>query len=94
MSAVAALAVASPFAVVAVSELIHSAPEQHEFVPAAGMSDLPGELISALTQGLSQFGVNMPPAPGALGATGLPTGGLPGAGPAGLPAALPGIPGR
>ena len=66
MSAVAALAVASPFAVVAVSELVaHSnAPQHHDFVAAASIADLPGELISALSQGLSQFGVNLPPVPG------------------------------
>ena len=49
MSTVAALAVASPVAVIAVSDL--SAPErtpQHrEFVQAAMVTDLPGELISA-----------------------------------------------
>ncbi len=66
MSAVAALAVASPFAVVAVSELVahNSAPQHHDFVAASSVADLPGELITALTQGLSQFGVNLPPVPG------------------------------
>ncbi len=66
MSAVAALAVASPFAVVAVSELAarNSAPQHHDFVAASSVADLPGELITALTQGLSQFGVNLPPVPG------------------------------
>lgn len=66
MSAVAALAVASPFAVVAVSELVahNSAPQHHDFVAASSVADLPGELISALSQGLSQFGVNLPPVPG------------------------------
>lgn len=77
MSAVAALAVASPFAVVAVTQLIHTGPQHHEFVPAAGITDLPNELISALSQGLSQFGVNVPPAPSGL----LGGGGLPGAAP-------------
>ncbi|MGB5794750.1 MAG: hypothetical protein WBH51_03050 [Mycolicibacter algericus] len=69
MSAVAALAVASPFAVVAVSELAahNSAPQHHDFVAAASVADLPNELISALTQGLSQFGVNLPPVPGGFG---------------------------
>ena len=72
MSAVAALAVASPFAYEAVSGLLtdHKPPvEHHEFVKAAGMTDLPGELMSALSQGLSQFGVNLPPVPSLTGAT-------------------------
>ncbi|BBZ25032.1 hypothetical protein MHIB_34500 [Mycolicibacter hiberniae] len=66
MSAVAALAVASPFAVIAVSELVahDSAPQHHDFVAASSVADLPGELITALSQGLSQFGVNLPPVPG------------------------------
>ncbi|MEO8814502.1 MAG: hypothetical protein ABI307_10350 [Mycobacterium sp.] len=69
MSAVAALAVAAPLAVVAVSEVAtHSSDrQQHEFVPASSMTDLPNELISALSQGLSQFGVNLPPTPTGLG---------------------------
>lgn len=72
MSAVAALAVASPFAVVAVSELAAraNAPQHHDFVAAASVADLPNELISALSQGLSQFGVNLPPVPGFGGGTG------------------------
>src|ERR1700722_5665564 len=72
MSAVAALAVASPFAYEAVSGLLtdHKPPvEHHEFVKAAGMGDLPGELMSALSQGLSQFGVTLPPVPSLTGAT-------------------------
>jgi GLTT repeat (6 copies) len=72
MSAVAALAVASPFAYVAVCNLsadTEPAPQHHDFVPAAGMTDLPGELISALSQGLSQFGVNLPPVPSLTGTT-------------------------
>jgi hypothetical protein len=72
MSAVAALAVASPAAVIAVSDLADSAkpPTQHrQFVQAAMITDLPNELMSALSQGLSQFGVNLPPMP-----TGLLTG--------------------
>jgi hypothetical protein len=71
-SAVAALAVASPFAYVAVSGLLTDtkpAPQHREFVQAAGMGDLPGELMSALSQGLSQFGVNLPPVPSLTGAT-------------------------
>ncbi len=80
MSAVAALAVASPFAVVAVSELTahNSAPQHHDFVAASSVADLPSELITALTQGLSQFGVNLPPVPG-FGGGGASTGMLPGA---------------
>ena len=80
MSAVAALAVASPFAVVAVSELTahNSAPQHHDFVAASSVADLPSELITALTQGLSQFGVNLPPVPG-FGSGGASTGMLSGA---------------
>lgn len=72
MSAVAALAVASPAAVVALSDLSERTepPAQHrQFVQAATITDLPNELMSALSQGLSQFGVNLPPLP-----TGLLTG--------------------
>ncbi|MGH3958542.1 MAG: hypothetical protein ACRDTL_06140, partial [Mycobacterium sp.] len=73
MSAVAALAVASPFAYVACTQLAADtkpAAEHHEFVRAAGMTDLPGELINALSQGLSQFGVNLPPVPSLTGNSG------------------------
>jgi hypothetical protein len=77
MSAVAALAVASPAAVVAVSELsasIDPQPQHREFVQAATITDLPNELISALSQGLSQFGINLPPMPtGVLTGTGAST---------------------
>jgi hypothetical protein len=69
MSAVAALAVASPAAVVAVSDLSDSTkpPTQHrQFVQAAMITDLPSELMSALSQGLSQFGINLPPMPTSL----------------------------
>ena len=69
MSAVAALAVASPAAVVAVSDLSDSTkpPTQHrQFVQAAMITDLPDELMSALSQGLSQFGINLPPMPTSL----------------------------
>ncbi len=77
LSTVAALAVASPVAVIAISELSASsalpgqstAPQHREFVQAATITDLPGELITALSQGLSQFGINLPPMP-----TGLLTG--------------------
>jgi hypothetical protein len=69
MSAVAALAVASPAAVIAVSDLADSTkpPTQHrQFVQAAMVTDLPNELMSALSQGLSQFGINLPPMPTSL----------------------------
>jgi hypothetical protein len=72
LSTVAALAVAGPVAVVAVSELSKApagGPQHREFVQAASIMDLPGELISALSQGLSQFGINLPPMP-----TGMLTG--------------------
>jgi hypothetical protein len=72
MSAFAALAVASPAAVVAISDLSERTepPAQHrQFVQAAMITDLPNELMSALSQGLSQFGINLPPLP-----TGLLTG--------------------
>ena len=60
LSTVAALAVASPVAVIAVSELSAQAgtqgePQHREFVQAATITDLPGELITALSQGLSQL---------------------------------------
>jgi hypothetical protein len=81
MSAVAALAVASPCAYFLVYESTSGSkpPEHHEFKQAAVMTDLPGELVGALTQGLSSFGVNLPPIPALGGAgtgTGLGTGGL------------------
>ena len=67
MSAVAALAVASPVALAAVSEMSEAKDPQHrEFVHAAMITDLPMELMSALSQGLSQFGINMPPIPTGL----------------------------
>ncbi len=72
MSAVAALAVASPCAYLLVYESTagtEPAPEHHEFVRAASVADLPSELMSALSQGLSQFGINLPPVP-ALGGSG------------------------
>jgi hypothetical protein len=73
MSAVAALAVASPFAVVAVSELsadLAPAPQNPQFTQAAVVTDLPNELLSALSQGLSQFGVTLPPLPTGLSPAG------------------------
>jgi hypothetical protein len=72
MSAIAALAVTSPFAYVALSELtsdIKPAPQHREFVRAAVMEDLPNELLSALSQGLSQFGVSLPPIPSLTGSS-------------------------
>ena len=72
MSAVAALAVASPVAVAALSgasDTDQAAPQHREFVQAALVTDLPNELLGALSQGLSQFGINLPPMP-----TGLLTG--------------------
>ncbi len=80
-SAFAALAVASPFAYIAVCDLTAKpAPQHHEFVRAASMTDLPGELMGALTQGLSQFGVSLPPIPSLTGATSPDSTGLPGLG--------------
>ncbi len=73
MSAVAALAVASPFAVVGVMELTagpQQAPEHRDFVQAAVVTDLPNELLAALQQGLSQFGINLPPLPTGLSPAG------------------------
>ena len=78
MSAVAALAVVSPIAITAITDLTKPAPQLREFRQAATITDLPGELISALSQGLSQFGINLPP---------LPTGMLTGSD-AGMPATL------
>ena len=72
MSAVAALAVASPVAVVALSDLsasTNAAPSIASSSRPRSITDLPNELIGALSQGLSQFGVNLPPLP-----TGLLTG--------------------
>jgi hypothetical protein len=73
MSTVAALAVASPFAVITVSDLTASprpAPQHHAFVQAAVVTDLPNELMSALQQGLAQFGINLPPLPTGLSPSG------------------------
>ncbi|MFV0494923.1 hypothetical protein [Mycobacterium sp.] len=75
MSAVAALAVASPCAYFLVYQATADTKpvEHHEFVRAASIADLPGELLGALSQGLSQFGVNLPPVP-ALNTSGASTG--------------------
>ena len=91
-SAFAALAVASPFAYIAISSVaadIKPAPEHHEFVRAASMTDLPGELMGALSQGLSQFGVTLPPIPALTGVTSPDSTSLPGFGSSGL--ASPGL---
>ena len=74
-SAVAALAVVSPFAISAISDMTEPAPQPREFRSAAMVTDLPNELMSALSQGLSQFGINLPAMPSALtGAdAGMPT---------------------
>ncbi|WP_231588425.1 PirG, partial [Mycobacterium nebraskense] len=92
MSAVAAVAVASPCAYFLVYESTAGSkpPEHHDFKQAAVMSDLPGELMGALSQGLSQFGINLPPVPalsgGATSTPGLTSPGLgtPGLGTPGL----------
>lgn len=86
MSAVAALAVASPCAYFLVYESTadNKAPEHHEFKQAAVMSDLPGELMGALSQGLSQFGINMPPVPALSGGATTPGLASPGLGTPGL----------
>jgi hypothetical protein len=92
MSAVAALAVASPFAVTAVSDLTAAskpAPEQHDFVQAAMVTDLPGEIMSALQSSLSQFGVVVPNMPSGIMGTGAPT--TPALGGLTTPAATPGL---
>jgi hypothetical protein len=87
MSAVAALAVASPCAYFVVYEsMAGTKPEHHEFVRAAMATDLPNELLSALSQGLSQFGINLPPVPSLSGGT------SPGLSPTGMtPAITPGL---
>jgi hypothetical protein len=76
MSAVAALAVASPCAYFLVYESTagNKPPEHHEFKQAAVITDLPGELLGALSQGLSQFGINLPPVPALSGNSGTTTG--------------------
>ena len=77
MSAVAALAVASPVAIAALSDAsstTNAEPQQREFVQASLVTDLPSELLGALSQGLSQFGVNLPPMPtGLLTGSGAPS---------------------
>lgn len=77
MSAVAALAVASPCAYFLVYEsTAGTKPSEHyEFKQAANTPDLPGEVMGALSQGLSQFGINVPPVP-ALNGSGTSNPGL------------------
>jgi hypothetical protein len=71
LSAAAALAVASPFAVIGVIELTSgAAPDNREFTRAAVVTDLPNEIMSALQAGLSQFGINLPPLPTGLSPAG------------------------
>ena len=71
-SVAAALAVASPFAVIGVIELTSGqhATEQRDFTRAAVVTDLPNEIMSALQAGLSQFGINLPPLPTGLSPAG------------------------
>ena len=80
MSAVAALAVASPFAATAVSDLTAErapAPQERQFVQAAVVSDLADELMAALQTGLSQFGIVVPNIPsGILGPANSPSASL------------------
>ena len=97
-SAVAALAVVSPIAITALSDLTKPQEQPREFQQAAMVTDLPNELMGALSQGLSQFGINLPAMPSSLtGDSGMPTTlTAPGAGltaPGGLtsPAATPGL---
>jgi hypothetical protein len=69
--------------VVALSQLsADTTPQHRQFVQAALVTDLPNELLGALSQGLSQFGVNLPP---------MPTGVLTGSNP--LPTSTLGSPG-
>ena len=51
------------------------APQPREFHSAAMVTDLPNELMSALSQGLSQFGINLPSMGSSLTGTGrgMPT---------------------
>jgi len=49
-------------------------PQPREFRQAAMITDLPNELMSALSQGLSQFGINLPSMPSSLTGTGAGTG--------------------
>ena len=71
MSAVGALAVATPVAALSVIGLSSQPSAEHrEFTRAAVVTDLPNEILSALQQGLSQFGINLPPLPTGLSPSG------------------------
>jgi hypothetical protein len=71
MSAVGALAVATPVAALSVIGLSSQPTTEHrEFTRAAVVTDLPNEILSALQQGLSQFGINLPPLPTGLSPAG------------------------
>ena len=71
MSAVGALAVATPVAALSVIGLSSQPTAEHrEFTRAAVVTDLPNEILSALQQGLSQFGINLPPLPTGLSPAG------------------------
>ena len=71
MSAVGALAVATPVAALSVIGLSSQPSAEHrEFTRAAVVTDLPNEILSALQQGLSQFGINLPPLPTGLSPAG------------------------
>jgi hypothetical protein len=65
----------SPLAFSAITDLAKPAPQPREFRSAAMVTDLPNELMSALSQGLSQFGINLPPMPTSVltGDSGAPT---------------------
>lgn len=70
MSTVAALAIASPCAYFLVYESTvgaKPAAEHYEFKQAASIADLPEEVLSVLSQGLSQFGINLPLVPSLTG---------------------------
>ncbi len=71
MSAVGALAVATPVAALSVIGLSSQPSAEHrEFTRAAVVTDLPNEILSALQQGLSQFDINLPPLPTGLSPAG------------------------
>ncbi len=73
-SAVAALAVVSPFAISALTDMTKPSPQPREFRQAAMITDLPNELMSVLSQGLSQFGINLPSMSSSLTGTGAGAG--------------------
>ncbi|HEX9177441.1 MAG TPA: hypothetical protein VF874_15645, partial [Mycobacterium sp.] len=60
-------------AVTALTASPQPAPEKHDFVQAAMVTDLPGEIVSALQSSLSQFGIVVPNVPsGILGPASTP----------------------